>query len=157
MPVGSTRVGGLMRFRILGPIELVDPSNRPIDLKGAKTRALLGLLLLSPGRVVSSDEMIDRLWAGTSPHDALGTLQVHVSRLRKALQDAGAGVELVSRKPGYQAEFDHEELDVTSFERALGDGRAAMTGGDPVTAAARLAEGLSLWRGSVPVAGTKRW
>jgi DNA-binding SARP family transcriptional activator/tetratricopeptide (TPR) repeat protein len=138
-----------MRFRILGPIDLVDPSNRSIDLKGGKTRALLGLLLLSPGRVVSSDEMIDRLWAGTSPHDALGTLQVHVSRLRKALQDAGAGVELVSRKPGYQAEFDLEELDVTSFERCLGDGRAAMTGGDPVTAAARLAEGLSLWRGSV--------
>ena len=138
-----------MRFKILGPIELVDPSNHPIDLKGAKTRALLGLLLLSPGRVVSSDEMIDRLWAGASPHDALGTLQVHVSRLRKSLQDANAGIELISRKPGYQAELDPDELDATSFERQLGEGRAAMTGGDPITAAGRLAEGLSLWRGSV--------
>jgi DNA-binding SARP family transcriptional activator/tetratricopeptide (TPR) repeat protein len=138
-----------MRFRILGPIELVGPSGHPIDLKGAKTRALLGLLLLNPGRVVSSDEMIDRLWAGTSPHDALGTLQVHISRLRKALQDSQAGIELVSKKPGYQAELDREELDVTVFERLLAEGRAAMAGGDPETASRKLDEAQSLWRGSV--------
>ena len=138
-----------MRFRILGPIELVAPSGELIDLKGAKTRALLGLLLLNPGRVVSADEMIDRLWAGASPHDALGTLQVHVSRLRKSLLDNQAGIELVSRKPGYVAELDLEELDVTSFEHLLAEGRAAMTAGRVVQAAAALSESLNLWRGSV--------
>jgi DNA-binding SARP family transcriptional activator len=51
-----------MDFLILGPLEArVD--GRELPLGGAKQRALLALLLLHRNQVVSTDRLIDGLWA----------------------------------------------------------------------------------------------
>ena len=42
---------------------------RPVELGGAKQRALLALLLLESGRVVSSDRLLDALWDGAAARD----------------------------------------------------------------------------------------
>ena len=52
---------------------------------GSKQRALLALLLLHANETLSTDRLIDELWGERPPASAAKTVQVHVSRLRKAL------------------------------------------------------------------------
>jgi DNA-binding SARP family transcriptional activator len=73
-----------MEFRVLGSFEvLVD--GRQIPLGGARQRAVLAILLLHRGEVVSVDRVVDELWGERPPDTATKTVQVYVSRLRKAL------------------------------------------------------------------------
>ncbi|HEX4759728.1 MAG TPA: helix-turn-helix domain-containing protein, partial [Thermoleophilaceae bacterium] len=54
-------------------------------LGGPRQKALLAILLLHHGEVVSSDRLIDELWGERPPATAAKTLQGYVSHLRKAL------------------------------------------------------------------------
>jgi class 3 adenylate cyclase/DNA-binding SARP family transcriptional activator len=131
-------------FRILGPLEVLD-EGRAVPLGGARQRALLAVLLLHANETVSTDRLIEDVWGGASVATAAKTVQVHVSRLRKALP--GGGEVLVTRERGYQLQVDPERLDANRFERLLGEARAEQAAGRPDGAAARLEEGLGLWRG----------
>jgi DNA-binding SARP family transcriptional activator len=139
-----------MDFHILGPIEAIE-GDRPLALGGAKQRALLGMLLLHANEVASSDRLIDELWAGERRDEAARTLQVAVSRLRKALEPGRpTGAEsrvVVTRAPGYELRTDPERLDVKRFEALVSKGRRALAAGDARVARARLGEALCLWRG----------
>jgi DNA-binding SARP family transcriptional activator len=46
-----------MEFRILGPLEVED-EGRAVELGGARQRALLAILLLHRGEVVSADRLV---------------------------------------------------------------------------------------------------
>ena len=59
----------LVTFRILGPLEaLVD--GRRVDLSSRRERALLGVLLLQVGEVVSVDALVDSVWGEQPPASA---------------------------------------------------------------------------------------
>src|SRR4051812_2539939 len=131
-------------FRILGPLEVLD-QGRAVPLGGARQRALLAVLLLHANETVSTDRLIEDVWGGGSAATAAKTVQVHVSRLRKALP--GGGEVLVTRERGYQLQLDPERVDANRFERLFGEARAEQAAGRPDGAAARLEEGLGLWRG----------
>ena len=73
-----------MDFRLLGPLE-VSRGGDLLELGGPKQRALLALLLLDAGRVVSTDRLIDALWGEQPPRTAATSLQNFVSQLRKLL------------------------------------------------------------------------
>ena len=137
-----------MEFRILGPLEVVE-GDTAIEVGGAKVRALLALLLLHPGHVVSTDRLLEGLWGDSPPATAANTLQTHVSHLRKALSQRAAGDNgqlVVTRAPGYLLAVDRAQTDVGRFEQLVEEGRRALAGG-PERAAAILTEALSLWRG----------
>jgi DNA-binding SARP family transcriptional activator len=126
-------------FRILGPLE-VEQEAGPVLLGGLKQRAVLALLLLDAGRVVSIDRLVDALWGEVPPRTAVTSLQNFVSQLRKAL-----GPEILETKPpGYRVNVQPGELDLARF-RTLVD---AARGGDPVERSQTLREALSLWRGA---------
>lgn len=129
-----------MEFRILGPLEVAD-DGRVLDLGGARQRALLAILLIRRGEVVPADRLIEDLYGVQPPATAAKSLQVHVSRLRKALGPAG---QLRTRGGGYVLEGD---LDLDRFELLLAAGRRALANGDPKAAAGAFIEGLALWRG----------
>ena len=75
---------------------------RPVALGGQRPRALFAVLALMGGRVVTTERLIDELWGEDPPARARDSLQMHVSRLRKALTEAGAdGGRLVSQAGGY--------------------------------------------------------
>jgi DNA-binding SARP family transcriptional activator/tetratricopeptide (TPR) repeat protein len=139
-----------MDFNILGPIEAIE-ANRPLALGGSKQRALLGMLLLHANEVVSSDRLIDELWAGEGREEAVRALQVAVSRLRKALEpDRATGANsrvVVTRAPGYELRVDPQRLDAKRFEALVSEGRQALAGGDPRSAREKLNAALGLWRG----------
>jgi DNA-binding SARP family transcriptional activator/class 3 adenylate cyclase len=128
----------LLDFRILGPLEVMK-DGRPLALGGQKQRALLALLLLDAGRVVSVDRIVDALWGERPPRTAPTSLQNFVSHLRKVL---GANV-LVTQPPGYLLRIGREQLDLECF-LALVDAARQLAGQER---AAKLRQALTLWRG----------
>ena len=76
-------------YRILGPLE-VRVGDHAVALGGTKQRAVLAMLLLRAGQVVSTDELIDGLWGERPPATARAAVQVYVSQLRRALGRDGA-------------------------------------------------------------------
>ena len=144
------RVPTGMDFRILGPLEVLDES-RAITLGGSKQRALLALLLLHVNETLSTDRLIDELWGERPPANAAKTVQMQISRLRKALAgEAGNGSAnvVVTREGGYELTLDPERLDSHRFERLVAEGRSELAGGYPERALSMLDEALSLWRGA---------
>jgi YVTN family beta-propeller protein len=134
-----------MDFRILGPLEVLS-EERVLDVGGGKQRSVLALLLLHANEVVSSDRLIDELWPDEPPPSAAKIIQVHVSRLRKALDGVGEAI-LLTRGPGYVLRVAPGQLDRDRFRGLLEEGRAALATGDPDKAAATLRTALALWRG----------
>jgi DNA-binding SARP family transcriptional activator len=138
-----------MDFRILGPLEVLD-EGRALGLGGSKQRALLALLVLHANETLSVDRLIDALWGERPPATAAKTVQVHVSRLRKALA-GGAGSDpaalVATREHGYELRLDPERLDAYRFERLLAQGRSELAASRPRRAASALEQALSLWRG----------
>jgi DNA-binding SARP family transcriptional activator len=125
-------------FRILGPLEVSDVTG-PLPLGGQKQRAVLALLLLEPGRVVSVDRLIDALWGETPPRTATTSLQNFISQLRKTL---GPDV-LETKAPGYRLRIRPGELDVDRFRVLVDSSRGA----PPSERATKLRHALALWRG----------
>jgi class 3 adenylate cyclase/DNA-binding SARP family transcriptional activator len=130
-----------MDFRILGPLEVLD-EGRAIPLGGAKQRALLALFLVHANETLTTDRLIDELWGESPPANAAKTLQMQISRLRKALS---AGDLVVTRERGYEFRLDPERLDSNRFERLVGEGVGELAAGRPEAAAASIEEALSLW------------
>jgi DNA-binding SARP family transcriptional activator len=124
-----------------------------LALGGAKQRAVLAMLVVQAGRVVSSDRLIEGVWQGRPPDHAGVTLRGYVSRLRGVLEPkparAAAFQVLVSRNPGYVLRVEPDQIDAARFEALVREGQAAFAAGDPGRAAARLGAGLGLWRGPV--------
>ncbi|MEU8388190.1 BTAD domain-containing putative transcriptional regulator [Micromonospora sp. NPDC048842] len=134
-----------MRFRILGPTQVVLADGREVPVGGPRLRALLALLLLDAGRVVSAERLIDGLYGEHPPRGAANALQSQVSRLRQALP---AGHDPVEFHPaGYRLVVDPDDVDAYRFERLAGAGRRALVDGDWPRAATVLREALELWRG----------
>lgn len=111
---------------LLGPLQ-VRIDDRPVEIGGARLRALLARLALSPGRTVSVDGLVDDLWGSEPPAGAANALQSLVSRLRRTL---GRADLINSTTAGYALVAD---TDAAEFGRLV--------------AAGRLAEALALWRG----------
>ena len=111
------------RIELLGPVEAwVD--GREVALGGQRPRALFAVLALMGGRVVAIDQLIDELWGEEPPARARDSLQMHVSRLRKRLVEAGADRRrLLNHAGGYLLEVRLGERDVDRWERALGRAR----------------------------------
>jgi DNA-binding SARP family transcriptional activator/streptogramin lyase len=131
-----------MEFRILGPLEVTD-GDRAIAFAASKQRALLGVLLLHPGQVVSSERLIDELWGERPPATAAKVLQTYIFQLRRAL-----GADLIAtRPPGYLLAIHEESLDAGRFRHLAARAGRLVAMGQPEPAAAVYREALALWRG----------
>ncbi|NHZ71282.1 MAG: hypothetical protein GWP18_06530 [Proteobacteria bacterium] len=131
-------------FRILGELEVLQDGTL-VDLGSPRQRALLARLVVSAGEVVSTDRLIDDLWYAATPDKAKRTLQVYVSRLRKALGDDGAVLERCG--PGYRLATERDRVDASHFESLVEEGRLAFSSGDAEAARSLLGTALGLWRG----------
>jgi DNA-binding SARP family transcriptional activator/WD40 repeat protein len=129
-------------FRILGLLE-VAREGEPLALGAVQQRALLAVLVLHRGEVVSVDRLVDELWGERVPAAAAKTVQVYVSHLRKVL---GAGV-IVTQGRAYRLAVAPEQVDAVRFEALGAEGRRALASGDAARAKERLCSALGLWRG----------
>ncbi len=135
-----------MDFRVLGPLEAVD-GDEPIDLGPRKQRALLALLVINAGKLVSTDQIFEALW-GDDLHDKENALWVYISRLRRALEpdreQRGASSILVTRDHGYVLTTD--QVDSKRFEAIVSAQRS--TSSEAGAASSALREALDMWRGA---------
>ena len=135
---GCYNLRALVDFAILGPLEARE-EGEPIPLGGPKQRALLAMLLLEAGRVVSLDHLVEALWEGNPPATAVASLQNFIAQLRKAL-----GPDVIeTRTPGYVVRLDPEQLDLARVRSLVDAARAS----EPMRRAALLDDALALWRG----------
>ncbi|MFJ5213093.1 BTAD domain-containing putative transcriptional regulator [Streptomyces sp. NPDC088354] len=132
-----------MRFGILGETRALRPDGDTASAGGPGRRALLAMLLLEAGRIVSTERLIGGLYGDDPPTGVGNALQSQVSRLRSAI---GAPVE--SHPGGYRLAVPRDEVDVHRFERLAAEGRGALAAGGTERAAGLLREALGLWRGS---------
>ena len=131
-----------MEIRILGPFEMVTDDGQLMDVGGHLPQALLVVLALAGGRLVSADRLLEQVWPDAELIDR-NRLQVHISRLRKVL---GSDL-IVTRAGGYSLKIPAGALDVTRFDQLAASGRAALQRQDPADAVRLLRQALGLWRG----------
>jgi DNA-binding SARP family transcriptional activator len=130
-----------MEFRILGSFEVVGSAGA-LELRGAKRRGLLACLVAHAGQPMTTDRLVEELWADGGSAGAPRTVQTYVSQLRKLLH--GGSARLVSRPGGYVLDLDPADIDACRFERAV---TLAGSEPDPGARLALLDEALDLWRG----------
>lgn len=134
-----------MYFSVLGSVTVRTTAGLEVDIPEAKVRALLAVLLVNAGRMVSTDRLIDDLWGDRLPQNAAGALQTKVSRLRRALAGAEPGAEALveSVHQGYRLRIGPQDVDSGRFAELTA---AASRAADPQTRADLLTQALALWR-----------
>lgn len=159
IPTGSSKPGAAetassLRFAILGPIRAWH-NDTELDLGSPQQRAILAILLLSQGRQVPRDVLIDAIWGDDPPRSAAGTIRTYISRLRRCLDPVTAhgAIELLKTVgDGYTIATEAITVDAEQFSRLLQQAQLARDSGDFRLAVSQLGAALGLWRG-MPLAG----
>jgi DNA-binding SARP family transcriptional activator len=137
----------VIEFGVLGSVAAWDGAGEPIALKGPRHRAVLARLLVARRRVVPVPRLVEDLWGGDPPADAVGTVRTFVAGLRRALEPERPRRTpsrlLVTEGPGYALRTDPDHVDAWRFEHTV----AALAELPPAQAVPRLTEALELWRG----------
>ncbi len=138
---------GQLSFGVLGPLA-VARETEAIDIPRRKERQLLAVLLLEANQPVSTDRLVEALWADQPPAKPLSSLRACVSNIRKALPSTGdEGSVVVTEQGGYRLRVDDGAIDAHRFEQLVNLARTARESGDSAGAAASLDEALGLVRG----------
>ncbi len=138
-----------IQFRLLGALEVADGSSL-ISVGTIKSKSLLAILLLRANDVVSTDSLVEELWAGSPPPSATATLRGYVSGLRDALEPGvrtGAHELLKTRPSGYLLAVAPEQIDVGRFEMLVRTGREHLRRQQWDRAVTDFDQALALWRG----------
>ncbi|MEV1242772.1 AfsR/SARP family transcriptional regulator [Nonomuraea sp. NPDC050022] len=139
----------IVRFGVLGPLR-AELAGQAVGLGGLRQRAILAVLLIAGGRMVSAERITSQAWEG-SPPSSPTTLHAYISQLRRALEPerpAGAPPRLLVREGmGYALRTDPAAVDAERFADLAMAGRRALDGGRPGPAVEVLTEALELWRG----------
>ncbi|WP_181772350.1 AfsR/SARP family transcriptional regulator [Amycolatopsis pittospori] len=134
-----------MDFRVLGPIRLYT-GGQAVTIGEPRRQAVLAVLLLEAGRTVGVDVLVDRVWGESPPKQVRRSLQAHITRIRRALEEADPGGARVSRDSGgYRLDVPPGQVDLFRFRDTLRE--------SPADAAA-LHAALGLWQGE-PLAGLR--
>ena len=134
-----------VEFRLLGDVE-ARAGGQVLDIGPARQRCVLVALLIDVNRLVSSDQLIERVWSDELPHRARNSLAGYLSRLRQVL--GGHGVGITRQSGGYVLTTDPSSIDLHTFRQLASRARAAT---DAVEADALFDAAMAMWRG-VPFA-----
>lgn len=113
----------------------------PHQVHGLRRKAVLTVLALQAGEVVSTDRLIDLVWGDAAPATAANTLQSHVSQLRRAL---GERTAIRACPPGYVLDLGAEATDLQTAERLI---RLGTHAAHPAEDVAQIQAAVALWRG----------
>lgn len=142
-----------MEFGVLGPVEIWVPG-RSADAGHARQRSVLAVLLLNIGRVMSTGELIDRVWGQDPPPSVRHVLYGYIGRLRAVIAAAGdPEVRLARCQGGYLLQAMPDQLDLDRFRRLVAQGAA----GSDEDRAAALRAALALWRGTALAGLSSPW
>jgi len=135
-----------MRFRILGPLQIM-VGGRELDLGRSREQRVLAALLLGANRVVSLERLVDAVWDDRPPETAGKLVRNCVSTLRQRLAEPDRPDAIGTTPAGYVLRIAAGELDAEVFGQLVDQGRRSGAAGDLTAAVAALREALALWRG----------
>ncbi|MEV6598106.1 AfsR/SARP family transcriptional regulator [Actinoplanes sp. NPDC051346] len=120
-----------------------------ISVQPNRVRTILALLALSCGKVVSTEQFVDELWAERPPTNTRNALQASMTRLRRLLQSiTGPNVEVIRTSTnGYLLDLPPESVDSKRFDGLASRG-AALLSTEPARAYEVLESALRIWRGT---------
>ena len=111
-------------------------------------RALLAMFATHVDRAIPLDDLVIGLWGEDDQPDAAEkTVQVLVSRLRRAFRSESSGETIQTVPGGYRLTATTVEIDAVEFESATSRARAAAADGRWQDIASELQVALDLWRG----------
>lgn len=134
---------------VLGPLQ-VRQGGALVTIPGAKPRAILTMLGLHAGSVVSADTLVELLWSEDPPRTAVKALQTHISALRRTLGDGF----VMTQGTGWSVAG--ATSDAQRYKSAARRGRDATAAGDTSQAVACFEEALALWRGIPELPNSRR-
>ncbi|MFC6019877.1 BTAD domain-containing putative transcriptional regulator [Plantactinospora solaniradicis] len=137
---------------VLGPLA-VQRGGAPVEVSSRMQGDLLGLVAIQPGRVVSTDEIVDVLWGEKPPRSCRRLVHTYVAQVRDILEP-GRHPRVQTRslcrvRSGYRLDLDGDELDLGAFTRLTERAAQARAAGDVETATGQFGDALDLWRGPV--------
>jgi SARP family transcriptional regulator, regulator of embCAB operon len=139
-----------MRFRILGPIEMLR-DDEIMSIQGVNQRTLLALLLVNATKTVTKDQLCHELWGDNAPLNVDNALQALIMRLRKTLKknfgEQGVAHKLLTKPTGYCLDIGKYEVDAHLFDKLANEARAVMRTNQRC-ALSLLDQALGLWKGS---------
>ena len=140
-----------MELRLLGTVEVLS-GGRGFGPARPQERLLLAVLAMEPGRFVTTEAVLDRLW-DDPPAGARRTLHVLVAKVRAVLRSAAvdnaAPMWIETRSGGYVLHADLGDVDVHHFRQLVEQSNRPES---PDARRRLLRDALSLWRGE-PLAG----
>ncbi|MFD1048709.1 winged helix-turn-helix domain-containing protein [Kibdelosporangium lantanae] len=104
-----------LTVRILGPTEVVGPTG-PAVLTGTRQRALVALLALNAGNVVTASRLVDAMYGENPPRTAIRTVQSHLARVRQAFDQCGLPNAVITKDPGYVLAVPRSQVDAHVFQ-----------------------------------------
>lgn len=139
-----------MKFDLLGP-PTVRENGRTVHAGGPMHQLVLAILLTDPA-FISTDALIDLLWPhddpdATVPRDPRARVHEVVSDLRRSLRDPGrvCGDVLPSRRNGYQACVEREQVDLLRFQDLRRAARANQDAGNLDVAVQQYRDAFRQW------------
>ncbi|MGB5831997.1 MAG: BTAD domain-containing putative transcriptional regulator [Thiohalocapsa sp.] len=112
-----------LHIQVLGGLR-VERNGATIPLPTRKAAALLAIVAMPPGTLITRDRLADLLWSRSAQAQARGSLRQAVAQLRKALGDeSGSLIETVGN--GLRLASQGVEVDAVTLERALTAGSPA--------------------------------
>ena len=141
---------GEVRFRLLGPLEVVK-DGADYAPTAPKVMQLLAMLLMRPGKTVHTELILEELWSDDPPRSVRSTLQTYVYQLRRCIEQNKLAPDgealLLTRRSGYVFRIDPPQTDVYEFHQLHARGRRAMDEHRYADAAADFDAALALWSG----------
>ncbi|WP_327583560.1 NB-ARC domain-containing protein [Nonomuraea sp. NBC_00507] len=116
---------------------------RQLELPGRRASVVLGSLLLTPGQVVLTEQLIQAMYAEDPPTTARNQVQRGVSELRRL------GLDIRNESTGYVLRVDRDCVDAYVFDDLCARARTAVRSGNPGEGARAYRAALALWRGPV--------
>ncbi|SMD07870.1 BTAD domain-containing putative transcriptional regulator [Kibdelosporangium aridum] len=127
-----------LRVQVLGPVSVVEDEVE-LKLGPPRQRAVLAVLAVRAGQVVSRAELIEAVWGQAAPSSAASAVYLYISNLRKLL---GKDV-LASADNGYTLRLPQDRIDVKVYDGLIAQAGKQSAG----AAAASLGEALGMWHG----------
>lgn len=150
---GSTRME--LEFHFLGSFEVIQGDNA-LRLAGRRQRALLALLAIHAGGILSVDRIADEIWGGEPPPSAGQAIRTYVSRTRKLLQTGASShskLDVIKHHhPGYVLDVSKESIDANRFEDKVSQAALKLAAGELTSAVRDLKDALGMWSGPTALA-----
>jgi len=143
MMKGTQSETAILRIQMLGPFKVWHQKNL-LEWPTQKSKALFQILLIEPGRLVPTDQIIEYLWPDLQPRKAKNNLWVTISQLRRVLEPnlpaRASSAYILKVGEGYR--FNDESnywLDCESFTTNLTISQSTTN----------LSEGIAAWEAAL--------